>query len=203
MFRPHIRKAPLDGLLHTCLTTTYHSITQLLIRRTTFQKWGLFKTQWGSRCDFEWGMRVSLVCNTVHIPEFLATWRIHSAQATNLAMTQATYEDAIRDLVEMVASAVRDHTNNGTELGTLLDPDYLSRFYRKRLLITDRAHGLSVGHRVQLLCDRLSNTVHSVAYRLGSLLGRKHTAAGTSARYASHLLHRFGISMDSHIVTLD
>ena len=80
--KKHIRRAPLDGLLHFGFGTLYTSITQLLIRKEVFQKIGLFKADWGSVGDFEWEMKVSMLFDSVHIPEYLATWRMRSGQAT-------------------------------------------------------------------------------------------------------------------------
>lgn len=79
----HIRLAPHDGMLHCGVKTVYTSITQLLIRRSVFDKIGLFLTDYGSIADFEWEMRASLITNTIHIPEYLATWRVHQEQGTN------------------------------------------------------------------------------------------------------------------------
>lgn len=82
--RPHVRRAPVDGILHCGMATTlYHSITQLLVRREVFALAGSFPTQWGSAGDFEWGLRAGLLCDVVHVPEFLATWRIHGVQASS------------------------------------------------------------------------------------------------------------------------
>lgn len=78
----HIRYAPHDGILHFALATVYTSLTQLLVRRVVFDRVGMFDSGFGSMGDFEWGMRVSLIENTVHVPEFLATWRKHVSQAT-------------------------------------------------------------------------------------------------------------------------
>jgi glycosyltransferase involved in cell wall biosynthesis len=78
----HIRRAPHDGFLHFGLGTIYTSITQLLIRRSVFDQIGLFRTDSHSYADFEWGMRAGLTQNVVHLPEKLATWRRHEAQAT-------------------------------------------------------------------------------------------------------------------------
>jgi glycosyltransferase involved in cell wall biosynthesis len=80
--RKNIRMAPHDGLLHPVLLTIYTSITQLLIRKTVFDRIGLFELRWGSISDFEWGMRAALVENCIYIPDAVATWRIHSGQAT-------------------------------------------------------------------------------------------------------------------------
>lgn len=78
----HIRLAPHDGILYCALGTVYASLTQLLIRRNVFAKVGNFSTDFGSHGDFEWGLRVGLASNTIHIPYYLATWRVHSKQAT-------------------------------------------------------------------------------------------------------------------------
>jgi len=85
----NIRYAPYDGLVHCAEGGVYTSITQLLIRRTLFEKIGLFLTDVGSVADFEWAMRASLLANTYHIPEYLATWRIHSSQATSFEYLQS------------------------------------------------------------------------------------------------------------------
>jgi glycosyltransferase involved in cell wall biosynthesis len=79
----HIRKAPHDGVLHFSGITVYTSITQLLIRGSLFARIGLFLENYGSMADYEWVMRATLVADTVHIPEYLATWRLHSVQATS------------------------------------------------------------------------------------------------------------------------
>ena len=58
------------------------SITQLLIRRSLFDRIGYFNSRWGSVGDFKWNMRAGLVTNTVHVPDTWAGWRIHASQAT-------------------------------------------------------------------------------------------------------------------------
>ena len=74
----HIRLAPYDGILYCALGTLYSSLTQLLIRRKVFEEIGNFRTDFGSHGDFEWGIRAGLTANTVHVPHYLATWRLHS-----------------------------------------------------------------------------------------------------------------------------
>jgi glycosyltransferase involved in cell wall biosynthesis len=81
--RPHIRRAPFDGLLHLNGGTVYISLTQLLVRKSLFDRIGLFEGRWGSIGDFHWGMRASLVANTVHVPDTWGGWRLHSAQASH------------------------------------------------------------------------------------------------------------------------
>lgn len=80
--KKHIRKAPHDGVLHFCGITVYTSLTQLLVRKSLFDRIGLFLMDYGSIADFEWVMRATLTADTVHIPEYLATWRLHGNQAT-------------------------------------------------------------------------------------------------------------------------
>jgi glycosyltransferase involved in cell wall biosynthesis len=99
--RQNKRFAPHDGLLHPAVFTVYTSITQLLIRRTVFDRIGLFEGQWGSIGDFEWGMRAGLVENCIYIPDILATWRIHANQAT-----QNVHTSKVRlQMVEMSRAA--------------------------------------------------------------------------------------------------
>ena len=107
----HIRKAPLDGVLHFGLHIIYSSITQLLIRRSVFGRVGLFRGDWGSCGDFEWEMRTSLVCSTFHLPEYLATWRVHEGQATQ----KPRPPEHLQVLLEMTSQAIeilREHDND-------------------------------------------------------------------------------------------
>lgn len=78
----HIRHAPFDGLLHLTGESVYVSLTQLLVRRSLFQRVGLFELQWGSVGDFNWNMRATLAAGTIHVPDTWASWRLHGAQAT-------------------------------------------------------------------------------------------------------------------------
>jgi glycosyltransferase involved in cell wall biosynthesis len=80
--RPHRRIAPYDGVVHCAMGTIYHSITQVLLRRSVFEQTGPFPTEYGPGGDFLWGMVAGLTCNVVHVPRFLATWRIHDRQAS-------------------------------------------------------------------------------------------------------------------------
>lgn len=79
----HIRKAPHDGVLHFSGITVYTSLTQLLIKRSLFDRIGLFLENYGAQADYEWVMRATLIADTVHVPQYLATWRFHSNQATS------------------------------------------------------------------------------------------------------------------------
>ena len=95
---------------------------QLLIRKKLFDKIGLFLTDQGSIADFEWGMRASLAANIFHVPEHLASWRIHPLQATadSIQTDPETYHQ-LRCLI--------DHAFH-----TLIEKKILKRkFYKKSL----------------------------------------------------------------------
>lgn len=81
--QPHIRLAPYDGLLHLGSSSVYISITQLLIRRSLFDRIGMFEPEWGSLGDYHWNMKAGLTSNTVHVPTTWGGWRVHPLQATN------------------------------------------------------------------------------------------------------------------------
>jgi hypothetical protein len=82
--RRHIRKAPFDGLLHLFGATVYISITQLMIRRSLFEKTGLFPTDRGCIGDYQWVMKATMMTDTIHLPDTWGGWRQHSKQATAL-----------------------------------------------------------------------------------------------------------------------
>jgi glycosyltransferase involved in cell wall biosynthesis len=79
---PHVRQAPHDGLVALAYGTAWTSMTQVLIRRTLFDKVGLFPTNWDAVGDAAWQMKAGLVANVVYIPEKLATWRYYEGQGS-------------------------------------------------------------------------------------------------------------------------
>jgi GT2 family glycosyltransferase len=101
---PHIRQAPFDGLLHMLGGSVYISITQLLIRRTLFDRVGYFQRTWGSVGDFNWCMRVGLATNAVHVPDTWGGWRVHAEQAT--AAVSWTSAHHARQVDDMIANAL-------------------------------------------------------------------------------------------------
>jgi hypothetical protein len=100
----HIRRAPFDGLLHLSGQTVYLSITQLLIRRSLFERIGDFSSRWGSVGDFHWGMRAGLVANTIHVPDTWGGFRVHPIQAT--AAVNVYSQNHYRNIEEMVEDAL-------------------------------------------------------------------------------------------------
>ena len=80
--KKHIRRRPHDGIVYLSSNSVYTSMTQILFRRSLLQKVGPFKTKWGSKCDYEWGIRASFSTDTIYLPEKLSQWRRHVDQAT-------------------------------------------------------------------------------------------------------------------------
>ena len=100
LYRPHVHRAPYDGLLHLLGRVVYNSITQLLIRRSLFSRVGYFPTKWGSIGDFNWEMKASLIANTIHVPDTWASWRVHSKQATAaLDLLSAGHGERVEEMI--------------------------------------------------------------------------------------------------------
>ncbi len=110
--RQNIRSAPHDGLLHAALFTICTSVTQLLVRRSVFDTYGLFEGRWGAIGDFEWHMRVGLVEDCVFTPEKLATWRVHPTQATSKVHSR----DTRAKMIEMANCAFRTAVSHMPDL---------------------------------------------------------------------------------------
>jgi glycosyltransferase involved in cell wall biosynthesis len=110
--RRHVRRAPFDGVLHLLGGSVYISITQLLVRRSLFDRIGMFESRWGSLGDFNWNMRAALVVNTVHVPDTWGGWRCHPSQATALARF-GTAEHALKvdEMIDHAIAASRPHVD--------------------------------------------------------------------------------------------
>jgi glycosyltransferase involved in cell wall biosynthesis len=118
--RPHIRWAPFDGMLVLLGENVYISITQLLIRRSLFDRIGFFESRWGSVGDINWDMRASLVANTVHVPDTWGGWRLHPGQATagvryyspeNTRKVEEMIDDALGRCESLLPEPVRQRLN--------------------------------------------------------------------------------------------
>lgn len=100
----HVRRAPYDGLLHLTGGVVYFSITELLIRRSLFNRIGHFQPRWGSIGDVNWNMKAGLTTNTIHVPDTWATYRVHPTQATAAVNYRST--DHFRRIEEMIDDAI-------------------------------------------------------------------------------------------------
>jgi glycosyltransferase involved in cell wall biosynthesis len=140
---PHIRMAPHDGILHFSLGTVYTSLTQLLVRRQVFDDIGLFRTDCSPHADFEWGMRLGLTENVVHLPERLATWRCHKAQAT-----QEKHQLRVRaggEFYRLTGLALAAHKKRDPDLVKALTRSRLKDFYLVDEFMVRRMTAKSLG----------------------------------------------------------
>jgi len=77
------RRYGLSEFVASCVAKhVWTTITAVLFRRSLLAKTSPFPANRGSIGDYEWALRASLCTDTVHVPETLATWRIHRQQAT-------------------------------------------------------------------------------------------------------------------------
>jgi glycosyltransferase involved in cell wall biosynthesis len=161
IYRSHVRRAPHDGLLHAFIKTVYHSITQLLIRKSVFDQLGLFLEHKGPIADFEWGLRVSLYKNVVHVPEPLATWRVHDAQATtsDIQADPKTYATLIAWVEEHIQKYLEDDTDSRVDLKALTSVYRNHRSFYKRASLKKRNN----------LIYRIANRINPVAPLLDGL----------------------------------
>jgi glycosyltransferase involved in cell wall biosynthesis len=142
--KPHVRKAPYDGLLHLTGKHVLLSITQLLIRRSLFEKIGLFPSTWGSISDFNWEMKAGLVANMVHVPDTWASWRVHSNQLTAPSnnFQSAERDKKIQSMIEDAMTACSRHLPLPVRSHAWFEDTKFLREYYGYL-----GHGRSVGAR--------------------------------------------------------
>ena len=74
------RPPPYDCMLHLAGDTVYYSLTQLLVRTALAQRAPHFETGRASYADFGWSLNMTNLAGTVHVPQKLATWRLHGDQ---------------------------------------------------------------------------------------------------------------------------
>lgn len=129
--RPHLRRAPHDGILHAATGTVYTSITQLLIRRSLFERTGPFRDGWGAAGDFAWGCRAGFATDVLHVPRALATWRRHPQQETQDATARSVRER--QNLLAMVEDALDELQKAGDAHALRLDRKRMTRPFRHQL----------------------------------------------------------------------
>jgi hypothetical protein len=177
----HVRHAPLDGLLHLHGGTVYVSITQLLIRRSLFDRIGLFDSRWGSVGDFNWGMRAALVANTVHVPDTWGGWRVHGHQATaSVHMSSESHAQVVDEMIDHAVDA------SGPLMTAAVHERLARRWARQSKEM--RAFGRQVAARARLSFPR------RVGYTFGSVLrGSTPAFQYVVARLRGHSFHDWAV----------
>lgn len=192
----HIRYAPYDGILHCSLKTIYTSITQLLVRKTLFNKVGLFLTDQGPTADHEWGMRASLVGNVVNVPEYLATWRIHSLQLSNDAL-QWDPKTYVRNRFYI------DHAFNTVLQKGLLDRKYyikeLKDMYWHSQFIREWIQQVDKLQKIKMLLHFLMKKPSVAIYNLYTKISGK--APLDNIDFARKMIHK--LKLPGHIKSID
>lgn len=149
--RAHIRPQGHDAVVGVALGTPYFSITQVMFRRELLDKAGYFEGKWGSYGDFAWQMRATLHTSTVHVPETLATWRVHPAQASQLDKLAKDRANGV--LVQMVREFIAYTRRAGLpQAGGL--PNSLTR-YAERQMIAEQWRAASFWQKPWLLLRNL------------------------------------------------
>lgn len=107
--KSHVRMAPLDGLSYMAFGCPYLSQTQIVVRKSVFEDIGLYRCDLGSSGDHEWTMRACLKYDTVHVPEYLATWRLHQQQATKFDVLRSERRKKFRKMNQMALDWAREN----------------------------------------------------------------------------------------------
>lgn len=108
----HKRIAPFDGVLCMLGDNVYTSATQLLIRRSLFEKIGYYERFWGAVGDFHWNLRAGLASSTVHVPDTWGGWRVHQTQATaGVGLGSIAHQTKIDDMIENVLYNLDDYVD--------------------------------------------------------------------------------------------
>ncbi len=157
----YVREAPFDGYVHAGWSTVYASLTQLLIKKSVFDKIGLFRTDFGNIADYEWGVRVGFSCNIIHIPEFLATWRRHENQVT----ADESYflsADFYKALVKMSNAALDELKEKGYRVPSRIDFNNNYYLYLLRHSLANFSIFSSIKYFVLVAINRPVDALRSV-----------------------------------------
>jgi hypothetical protein len=118
----HRRPAPLDGILCLLGDNIYTSVTQILVRKSLFDRIGLYRSDWGSVGDFHWNLRAGLAASSIHVPETWASWRMHGEQATagaelgsdwHSGKIESMIHDVIENQINLFDSDLAQHLKKG------------------------------------------------------------------------------------------
>jgi glycosyltransferase involved in cell wall biosynthesis len=170
--KPHVRRAPYDGLLHLVGRHVTISFTQLLIRRSLFSRTGPFQSKWGSISDFNWEMKAGLVANMIHVPDTWATWRIHPTGASTSIDVHTVehyrkFEEMVQDAVSACEAYLPPEIVAGLKSG-LLDRAAKMRTYYANL----RQRRNTMDRRLFQLSELFAGSAAARSQVIGRLFGR-------------------------------
>ena len=190
--RPHVRRAPYDGLLHLTGEHVVLSVNQLLIRRSLFERTGWFESTWGSVGDFNWEKRAGLLADVVHVPDTWTTWRIHGSQAT--AVVDVFSPERGRKIDLMIDDAVGAAERHlPPALFAALRTDWVEPGRRMRGYYSGLRERRDVGERRRFqLRQLLGGGLDVRAEMLGRALGRPRWPDAAPERMRAWLSERLG-----------
>lgn len=178
MNRRHKRLAPYDGVLCLLGDNIYSSVTQLLIRRTLFEKVGLYKADWGSLGDFHWNLRAGLAASAVHVPDTWGGWRMHPSQATAAAgLNSPEHQAKIDAMINDVLGEVDRYVDSAKCGGKFGDLERRAREVRIHLREHIRRQG-AVERRMFLLKQALTGSRPAREHLASLVSGGKHWPKG-------------------------
>jgi hypothetical protein len=159
--RRHKRVAPFDAILCLLGDNIYSSVTQLLIRRSLFDKVGLYKADWGSLGDFHWNLRAGLAASAVHVPDTWGGRRMHPSRATHsVGLNSPEHQAKIDAMIEDVMRDVGRYVGHGNERGKFKDFEERARAREIRFHLREHS--------------RLKNTMERRMFLFwGALLGKR------------------------------
>ncbi len=167
--RPHVRRAPFDGMLLLGGETVFISLTQLLVRRTLFDRIGLFESRWGSGGDFNWDMRAGLVSNVVHVPDTWGSWRVHPHQATaQVGLRSPEYRRQVGEMIEHALQTTAPYLS--PRIRQLMSDEWIAEAAELRSFVAehrDRASGFA---RKAFIFQRLLRGSHAARVYLRTRL---------------------------------
>jgi len=165
--RRHKRIAPYDGILCLLGDNIYSSVTQLLIRRSLYDKVGLYKADWGSLGDFHWNLRAGLAASAVHVPDTWGGWRMHPSQATAaVGLNSPEHQAKIDAMIDDVLADLNRYIDPAKDGGRFGDLESRAREVRIHLREHIRRKG-AIERRMYLLREALG----------GNRAARKHLAS--------------------------
>tara|TARA_B100000749_G_scaffold280887_1_gene279862 strand:+ start:92703 stop:94478 length:1776 start_codon:yes stop_codon:yes gene_type:complete len=160
--KPHIRHAPFDAICSRNVGTVYTGIVQYLTRRSLFDKVGLFKEDFGPYGDLDWQMRATTLASTVYLPEYLADWRRHSKQASQVGRHKKARRDGVFE--DMTNSNRSEFQKHYPEIYETLDRYGLFDYYGYDRLVQNLG-ALPFGSKIVSALNRWSKGKYPVAYR--------------------------------------
>ena len=184
----NFRPAPHDALLHLAGDTVYYSLTQLLVSTALARRAPRFESQKASFADLGWSLSLTNLAGTAHIPQKLATWRLHGDQLS--AKSELSHSHHIPAMcMSHLPDIYRQHR------GLLSLNDYASLFIPSKIMFAQAAgrrtrQGLTYLEAfIRLLWMFVERPVASGRAFLGTRYHRRHL----KQVWIAFMMRRFGL----------